>query len=720
MFFNKRPLLALILSSIITMAATAGAPVFGSVVPIGGSTSDIALDEARDLLYVANFGAHVIDVIATADNTLHSSINVAPLPGAIALSMDDQYLLVAHFCNGTTSPACGNELTLIHLADGSQQIFALSNPPLGVAFLSNGQALVITTANLLLFNPAAGQNQLLETIADVALTVPAPLATFPGQILQAALSASADGNTIWGIASAGTSSQLVFQYSGPANSISAAFYTSSPLLLPQVSSAADGSFAMVGYTMMANPGYPYVKGRYPVATSSTNITGSAVDSVHGVSYGQYPDANQPAGPAASLSATAKSVLPPAMLIMDSDNLTFRDRISIPEDMVGRAVLNAAGTTLYAVSESGVMILPVGSLNSYPRIAATQEDLLVSTNFCNSGMLTQDLTITDPGGGHTAFSVSSSQAGVVIAPASGVTPATVQVLIDPRVKPFSGGTTAITLSLSSSTAVNQPRPVRLLVNNPDPSQQGTIIDLPGVLTDILPDPVRNRVYVVRQDMNQVRVLDGTSLGVIATLRTATSPTMMAMTSDQNFLLVGHDDSQLITVYDLNALQPVTPVLMPASHYARSIAVSNGAILALARNELNSSAGVIDSVSLAGSTVAAMSTLGVFTNSVSPTGVLTSSPSGADILYASPDGTVALCTATAGTFVNPRHDFTALSGAFAASDYGSYVIGNSILNTSLVSSGSISPSPLPTSGFTFVGAGELWLQRHLLPQPAAWCS
>ncbi len=272
-----------------------------------------------------------------------------------------------------------------------------------------------------------------------------------------------------------------------------------------------------------------------------------------------------------------------MLIVDSNNLAFRDRVSIPEDMVGRAVLNAAGTMMYAISESGVMVLPVGSLNSYHRLQATQEDLLVSSNFCNRAVLSQTLTIVDPGGGQTDFAITANQPGVTILPATGTTPATVQVVVDPTVIPLSGGTTAVTLTLSSSGAVNQPKPVRLLVSNPDPSQRGAIVDQPGVLSDILPDQARNRVYVLRQDMNQLLVFDGNSLSVMATLRTAASPTMMAMTNDGRYLLVGHDDSQLVMVYDLNALQPVAPIVMPAGHFARSIAVSGSGILAVSRNE-----------------------------------------------------------------------------------------------------------------------------------------
>ena len=154
-------------------------------------------------------------------------------------------------------------------------------------------------------------------------------------------------------------------------------------------------------------------------------------------------------------------------------------------------------------------------------------------------------------------------------------------------------------------------------------------------------------------------------------------MMAMTSDQNYMMVGHDDSQLVTVYDLNALQPVTPILMPGGHFARSIAVSsNASILALARNEGagqggTAAAGIVDTVQLRGPQRAPLWRHWVFSRMRlrRATGVLASSPSGGDILLAEPDGIVALYTASANTFVNSRQDFTSLSGAFAASDYGS---------------------------------------------------
>src|SRR5258708_13420034 len=79
------------------------AATFGTVVPIGGHASDIALDESRSVLYIANFTANRIEVMSTADFSIRSSMNVAPQPGALALSPASKFLLVAHY--GTPAPA---------------------------------------------------------------------------------------------------------------------------------------------------------------------------------------------------------------------------------------------------------------------------------------------------------------------------------------------------------------------------------------------------------------------------------------------------------------------------------------------------------------------------------------------------------------------------------------------------------------------------------------
>src|SRR6476620_1504275 len=122
-------------AAIMALTTAAWSGTFGKVVPIGGQASDIALDEGRGVLYIANFTANAIDVMSLADNVIGTSINVGPQPGSLALSPDGQFLLVAHFGNFTGSATSGNALTVINLAAGNtRQTFALGFAPLGVAF----------------------------------------------------------------------------------------------------------------------------------------------------------------------------------------------------------------------------------------------------------------------------------------------------------------------------------------------------------------------------------------------------------------------------------------------------------------------------------------------------------------------------------------------------------------------------------------------------------
>src|ERR1700681_3673604 len=134
------------LALVVPMACTAWGGTFGRVVSIGGQASDIALDEARGVLYVANFTANRIEVMSLANNTIQTSINVAAQPGSISLSPDGRYLIVAHFGNNLAPASPTNVLTLIDLtANNAKQTFALGNPPLGTAFGADGRALVVTT-----------------------------------------------------------------------------------------------------------------------------------------------------------------------------------------------------------------------------------------------------------------------------------------------------------------------------------------------------------------------------------------------------------------------------------------------------------------------------------------------------------------------------------------------------------------------------------------------
>jgi len=709
-----------LLFSIAMMLLTAGAgrsvaQTFGTVVPIGGTPSDIALDEPRGVLYIADFGCACIDVLSLADNTIHTSINVAPYPAAIALSPSGQYLVSVHYANfgsssSSVAAAGGNLITVIDLNNSqAQTTYALGEAPLGVSFVNTlsgdqaGVAVIATAASIMTLDPETGEMNVLTALSAITKTIPQNSPNYPGQFTQAAVNTSADGWTVWGVLGGGTGVQPMFWYNGFNGSFGAATWTTTPALQPRVSVSGDGSHGMVGWAQF-NQNFSMVA-EYPNNVLVANVTGHAWDSINNILYAQIPDAAMAAGTpvAASNGASAFTTPMPALLVMDADNLTFRERLTLRENLVGRAVLNAAATVMYAVSDSGVTILPVGSQNQYNRVEPGQEDVLVQAGFCNQSNASQTFTLADPGGNHTDFELSPGP-GIIVSPASGFTPATITVTANPSAFAGALGTTVVPIKILSGSAINKPIPVRVLVNNPDENQRGTVVDVPGVLSDILADNSRNRFYITRQDRNQVLVFNGATNQLITTLRTMTTPTGMAITLDNKYLLVANADSQLVSQFDLDALQPVTPITLSGtnlSDFGRSIAVSNSAILAMSKDGITSN-GDVSVLDLVNKVNTALPTLGLWSNTsgaVSPKSVLTASSNGADILMAGPDGHVYLYSAAAGNFVATRQDYTSLSGSYGASSYQNYVVGSAYLDSSLVPIGAFNTAGGDPSGFAF---------------------
>jgi uncharacterized protein (TIGR03437 family) len=680
------PVLALSLASLLPLAEAA---TFGSVVPLGGQAADIALDEARGVLYVANFGAARIDVVSLAKQTAGRSIRVAPYPGSIALSPDGRFLVAAHFGNFQPPNSAANALTVIDLVSNGQQTLALGDPPLGVAFGADGRALVVTTTEFLLFDPVSGAIQVLDTIAGVtARTLPVPPANFPPQIVAASAGVSADGHWIYGL-----TDTFRFRYDVLGQVVTSAGYTSDPAQGPRaVSVSRDGAYFTAGWGLFDARGH--LLSQFPNPSGQLNVGSHAIDSVAGVIYAQIPQAGaQTAAPGAIAPSQ-----PPVLMVVDADNLTVRDQLQLPENLAGKSLLNAARDTMYSVSDSGVMILAVGSVGRAHRLAASREDIVFQGNFCVRQAASQDLVISDPGGGATDFAITTATAGIAVNPASGTTPATVHVTVDPQAFASERGTVTALLHITSRAAVNIPADVRVLINNRAPEQRGTIVNVPGKLVDILADPGRDRFYVLRQDKNQVLVFDGTSFEQIATLRTGNTPTQMALTFDRSELLVGHDNSQLAYVYDLDTLSPLAPIYFPPGHYPRSIASSGNATLAAAR--VAGPVHTIDRINLLSRTAFTPATLGIYENNINVNTVLEASSNGASILAAMPDGTVMLYDASSDAFIASRKDFSSLTGAYAVSNRGAFVIDNHLLNSSLVPVGDLDRTSGASSGFTFV--------------------
>jgi uncharacterized protein (TIGR03437 family) len=665
--------------SAVVIAGQASGATFGQVVSIGGEGADLVLDEARGKLYIANFTANRIDVMSLATRTIQTSINVPAQPSSVALSPDGHWLLVSHYGNNTAPASPQNGLTVIDLNNqNAKQTFALGNAPLGVAFGIDNKALVVTTGEFIIFDPTVGTTATLATITQAAAqAIPVPAVNFPPNITGATVASSADYTAIYGLGD-----DLRFYYDVTHHALFPRLYVSSPPQAPRaVSVATDGSYAAVGWILVDRSLHDNAE--FPNPSGVLNLGGHVVDSANGLIYSEVP--------------SAKNVLP-VLTVYDADNLTVRGSIQIPEDLAGKGVITADSSTLYMLSNSGVTVFPVGLLNKVPRVQASVEDLLFLGNYCERGATTQTITITDPGGNHTPFSIASSDPGVTVSPASGVTPATVQVRVDPTAFVTQNGTVTVTLSLASSVAVNIPNGVRVLINSPQPNQRGSIVDLPGTLVDLLADNTRTRFYVLRQDKNLVEVFNGVNNTQIATLRTCTKPTGMAQTFDGTTLLVACDRAHIMNVFDLDALQQRF-VVDTGSGYGQSVAVSNGKILAVMRDGAGGQP-FIAAVDLTLRTAPKLATLGVYQNQVPLDTVLAASPNGSNILMASSDGHLMLYDANVDSFTVSRQDVLALGGAYGASAFNQYVVGQYLLDSSLVTIGSFETATGSTSGFAFL--------------------
>ncbi len=352
------------LAALVVLAPAARGGTFGVVVPIGGHASDIALDEPRGLVYVANFGAARIDVVSLANQKAGNSIAVAPFPGSMALSSDGHFLLIAHFGNFKAPASSANALTLVDLVSGGKQTFALGDTPLGVGFGADGLALIVTTTEFLLFDPLSGALQVLDTVAGVsARTLPVPSATFPPQIVAASVGVSADGDWMFGL-----TDTIRFRYDVRGRTVSPAGYTSDPAQGPRVVSVSrDGSSFTAGWGLFNATGH--LLSQFANPSGQLNVGSHVIDSVAGLIYAQIPQ-GQPSGTGAPASPAAAA--PPVLMIADADNLTVREQLRLPENLAGKSLLNAARDTVYSISDSGVMILPVGSLNRAHRLARRRD------------------------------------------------------------------------------------------------------------------------------------------------------------------------------------------------------------------------------------------------------------------------------------------------------------------------------------------------------------
>ncbi len=715
---------------------------FGQTYPLLGEFSDLALDEARSVVYAANFTANRIEVFSTATKTWQTPIRIGIVPSALALAPDGRTLLILNF--GSES------LFQLDLSTREQRPVAIPPPavatgvadrPRAVAFGSDGAALLITTTRVLRFDPITGViDELLANLRPLFGDVPAPQLSGPAEIVSARMAVSQDGKTIFAVGTLNPGLYFAFRYSAPTRDF--LFRCSSIVRQPVTSAsiAPDGTRYMGGHVLLTETLNPVLA--QPQMRVLADFTPTGVLPIQ--EPPAVPTAPPPNTPAprpaaviggsvfspdgktiyASLVDTPGSNEAPLLYVLDADNLTIRQRIRLPERLTGKMISDAAGRTLYAVSEGGLTAIPVSTLSAAALIAVSADTLAFRFDACSKLPATATFDIVHTGGASVDFTLSSSMPGLGFSPTRGTTPARITVSFDPDQLFNVQGTAVGLITITSNASVNLIDPVRVLANLRDTDQRGTVFVQSGQLRDIQIDERRQRFYILDATRNRLLVFGLNDFALQREVRTGHFPLQMALAPDQKTLLVTNAQSETISRINLDTLQQDGVVYCPCSNYPRSIAVSTNAtlvttavdralVLQTADNKqvtVTVTEGRMNRVLLDRGEAIQPTTMGVFQNKLSARSLLTATPSGARILIAedvAADGSVSgvakVYDADADTFVSARAiSAKALKGGAAANDTGLYSAGAVILGSSLTPLAEFQDAPNEHNSLVFFGS------------------
>ncbi len=722
----------------------------GSVVSVIGQATDLVYDSQRNQVYISNLTQNRIEVYSVSQARLLNPINIGNSPAGLAISADNSTLYVANnVANGSVTLV---NLTTQALADD----IPVNARPDSLAVGNDGNVLVLGSAGLQVLNLTA------RTVTAVPNSPPGSAAAGPSLAgtlpipmgFRASLAATPDGRLIFGISTNSATVSRVFVYQVASQTVLA---SRNVLGLNATTSAApDGSKFMVGpFLFDANTLAILGRTGLPAAT----LTGGSVFSLDGNSvwasfstqpaiYPANPNNPQVAGQTRPAGATISLGV---LQQLKASNLGAKLGLRLPDNIIGKAIMSNDGKNVFALSASGMLIVPVGSLASQPIIGVTQNSVVLSADICNRGVQTAQVQITNSGGGSLTYSANATaptgappgttSPTAILSSNSGIAPASLTITMDPRSAntTITPSTVVSNVTLLSSQAVNIEPTITVNLNFRDVDQIGTIVARAGTFTDILADPARPRVYLLDSLNNQVQIFDTSQQAFLPPIDVGASPRSMAL-AGSNTLVVANSASENISVVDLNALQqiqliPLGPFSLIASPlFPNIIAATNNAILfttiPLAANGAtpgNASPGVWQ-VNLASNTAYPRQNLGTL-NSVAQANttdsramvVAAGNGSGAIIATTLNGGTLILYDPSTDTFPLVKTGlFAALRGSASSAPDGSYyVVDNSVYNNTLALIGTIAANPAGTvtQGSTGTATNQVFRVRTGATTPGA---
>ncbi|MBS1873115.1 MAG: hypothetical protein JSU00_07860 [Acidobacteria bacterium] len=574
--------------------AQTSAATFGEVVQLGGTPSDVVLDETRGRLYLVNTSAARVDVYDYRTKTILGSISVGTTPLAAAMSMDAAYLYVTN--NGSST------LSVIDLSVGIgnvSQTVSLTAKPEGVEVGSDGRVLICTdgtgasnlTNTLLIYDRTQSSGQQVTSVqfppppvtpTTLPTTTVRPTTTFRGKLQR-----TQDGSLIVGVSVTNNSASTVLYVYEVASGVVLASRTvtgqSSVLGM-----APDGSRFMAGYSLYETSTLNVIA-QESTANAPFTLSGSFATTANVGGAVFHPDGSKIYAAFNTTQATTPASRPTAstLLIEDPKNLTIGLGINLPESIVAKLIITSDGADAWGMSESGLIHLPLSKLYDYPILMPETTNVYLAMDDCNRGAAKTTLKIKNIGGGKLTFAVPSSISGgsaaIVAQATSGVAPADLTFTMDPgrsgvtrqpgtNLYSGSGASNngfAVNLQLASNEAINIPPAIRIYMNYRQSDQRGLIFPVPTVpnsttegLRDIVLDESRGRVYLTNSGYNRIEVFDTKNLAFLDPIPVGQLPHQMAMGLDNSTLYVANTGGESIAMVDLDAGQTVDKVAFPA--------------------------------------------------------------------------------------------------------------------------------------------------------------
>jgi YVTN family beta-propeller protein len=574
------------------------AATFGKVITLGGTPSDMVLDESRRLIYLVNTTANRVDLFSTTTNSVIGNIAVGTAPLSAALSPDKSLLYVTN--GGSLS------VSVIDLATRFvTQIVTVPAAPQGVEVGADGTALISTAGTsgantLLLYDPSQPLVSQLTAIATPPPpSTPAPATTQtltrPDTTFFSKLIRTPNGQYIIGLTVPTTTQTYLFVYEVASHSILRSRTVTGQSTVLSIS--PDGSRFMAGSTLYdvatlnilgqmnnANAAFPFGQ----AFSVRQNIGGSIFSADGKTIYGAFNVATFTNPPPPSNSST--------LLITDPNNLAIRLGIRMPESIVAKMVMSSDGTNAWSLSASGLIYLPLSTLYTYPILMPSTTQVFLSQNPCNPGLAQGTIQMTNLGAGKLTFAITTISSALTTSVSSGVAPSNIVFTMEPgrlgvlRQAGTNLTTGAATLQgvpfdvqTASPDAINIPPVIRVYMNFRNADQRGVIFPLPVIpnnspiagqiqgntglvggdqgLEDIVLDQPRNRIYISNAGYNRVEVFDTVNQIFLAPISVGQLPHQMALSTDGNTLYVASTGGELIEIVDLTIGKDVGHINFP---------------------------------------------------------------------------------------------------------------------------------------------------------------